>query len=120
MNKLTSLFGALLLSGCMVGPDYEKPEVDSPETWRIDYKAASEVSNTRWWQQFQDPVLVQLIGTALLENKDVRIAAARMQEFAARIEIAQSGFLPQIGYDSGISRNRTSRNAFGSLPDNQI
>jgi multidrug efflux system outer membrane protein len=120
MNKLSSLLGVLLLSSCVVGPDYEKPEVDSPETWRIDYQAASEVSNTRWWQQFQDPVLVQLIGTALLENKDVRIAAARMQEFAARIEIAHSGFLPQIGYDNGISRNRTSRNAFGSLPDNQI
>jgi len=120
MNKLTSLLGVAILSGCVVGPDYEKPVADSPETWRVEYTAASEISNTRWWQQFQDPVLVELIGTALVENKDVRIAAARMQEFAARIDIVHSGFLPQIGYDNGISRSRTSRQVFDNVGDNQI
>jgi multidrug efflux system outer membrane protein len=104
----------LLIVGCAVGPDYERPVIDAPDSWRIDYQAAADVSNTRWWQQFNDPVLDQLIETALRENKDVRIAAARMQEFAARIDIANSGFMPQLGYDVGASRNQASREAFGS------
>lgn len=117
-NKVISLgfVSAVLLSSCAVGPDYERPEIVAPETWRVDYEAASEASNTSWWQQFEDPVLDQLIETALRENKDVRIAAARMQEFAARIDIASSGFLPQFGYDAGASSNQISREAFGSNP----
>ncbi|MGD8617915.1 MAG: efflux transporter outer membrane subunit [Gammaproteobacteria bacterium] len=105
------------LSGCAaVGPDYVRPEIDSPETWRVDYAAAADVANTRWWKQFDDPVLNQLIDTALRENKDVRIAAARVEEFAARLDITRSGFYPQIGYNGQASRNRASREAFGGVP----
>ena len=56
------------LFGCTVGPDYVRPEVDSPKQWRVDYAAATAVANTRWWEQFDDPVLDQLIDTALREN----------------------------------------------------
>lgn len=117
MNSLTRNAGAaLLLSsllGCSVGPDYVRPAVDSPEAWRIDYPAAAAVSNTRWWEQFGDPVLDDLIETALRENKDVRIAAARVLEFAARVDIFRSGFFPQIGYQGDASRNQASRDQFG-------
>jgi multidrug efflux system outer membrane protein len=107
----------LSLSGCtMVGPDYVRPAVDSPEDWRVDYAAAADVANTRWWEQFDDPVLTQLIDTALRENKDVRIAAARVEEFAARVDISRSGFYPQIGYNGQASRNQASREAFGGVP----
>jgi multidrug efflux system outer membrane protein len=100
----------------MVGPDYVRPVVDSPVDWRVDYAAAAEVANTRWWQQFDDPILNQLIDTALRENKDVRIAAARVEEFAARLDISRSGFYPQIGYGGQASRNQASRKAFGGVP----
>ncbi len=106
----------LSLFGCAVGPDYVRPEVDSPETWRVDYAAAADVSNLRWWEQFQDPVLDGLIDTALRENKDLRIAAARVLEFAARVDIFRSGFFPQIGYQGDASRNRASREVFGGVP----
>ncbi|HYQ73051.1 MAG TPA: efflux transporter outer membrane subunit, partial [Gammaproteobacteria bacterium] len=121
MNKLTRsgiLSLALLsLSACTaVGPDYVRPKVDSPEAWRVDYAAAAGVANTRWWEQFDDPVLNQLVETALRENKDVRIAAARVEEFAARLDISRSGFYPQIGYSGQASRNQASREAFGGVP----
>jgi len=102
--------------GCTVGPDYVRPEVDSPEQWRVDYATAADAANMRWWEQFDDPVLDNLIDTALRENKDVRIAAARMEEFAARVDLARSGFYPQIGYNGQASRNRGSREAFGGVP----
>ncbi len=102
--------------GCTVGPDYVRPQVDSPEQWRVDYAAAAGVANTRWWEQFDDPILDQLIDTALRENKDVRIAAARIVEFAARVDITRSGFYPQVGYNGQGSRNRASREDFGGVP----
>ncbi len=101
---------SFLLPGCMVGPDYEQPMVDAPGAWRISPKEASDTANTAWWKQFQDPVLNDLINTALLENKDVRIAAARMEQFMAQVDITRSGFYPQIGYGVGGSRNQASKN----------
>jgi multidrug efflux system outer membrane protein len=103
------------LFGCTVGPDYVRPEVDSPEDWRVDYQSAADYSNTRWWEQFNDPVLNNLIEIALQENRDVRIAAARVEEFAARVDIFRSGFFPQLGYDGNASRNRASRESFGGV-----
>ena len=83
-----ALFLALTLAGCAVGPDYERPQVESPDAWRVDYAAAAEVTNMRWWEQFEDSALNELIDIALKENWDVRIAAARVEEFAARVDIA--------------------------------
>jgi multidrug efflux system outer membrane protein len=103
----------VLLAGCTVGQDYVRPAVDSPQTWRIDYADAADTANTRWWELFGDPVLDRLIDTALRENKDVRIAAARVEEFAARVDIFRSGLYPQLGYDGAGSRNRISREAYG-------
>ena len=64
-----------LLAGCVLGPDYERPKVDSPEGWRVAYQEAADVANMKWWEQFGDPVLDQLIDSALANNRDVRIAA---------------------------------------------
>ena len=99
---------ALTLAGCAVGPDYERPQVESPDKWRVDYAAAAEVINMRWWEQFEDPALNELIDIALKENWDVRIAAARVEEFAARVDIAFSEFLPQVDYQGGGFRRRIS------------
>ena len=101
---------SFLLPGCMVGPDYEQPVVENPSAWRITPKEASDTANTAWWEQFQDPVLNGLINTALLENKDVRIAAARMEQFIAQVEITRSGLYPQLGYGILGSRSQASQN----------
>ncbi len=101
----------LLMVGCAVGPDYVPPEVEKPEAWRVEYEDAADVSNIRWWEQFEDPVLNELIERALKENWDVRIAAARMEEFAARVDMARSEFFPQLGYNLGGSRTHISLDA---------
>ncbi len=80
MRKIiASLFFALLVFGCMMGPNYQRPQVDTPQSWRFEDKEAKDVANTAWWEQFNDPVLNDLIQTALRENKDVKIAAARVE-----------------------------------------
>jgi multidrug efflux system outer membrane protein len=103
----------LALSGCSLAPTYVRPPTDNPDAWRVDYTDAADTANARWWELFNDAVLNQLIDTALRENKDVRIAAARVEEFAARVDIFRAGYFPQIGYDGEATRNRVSREVYG-------
>jgi len=103
------LLAGALLSACAVGPDYKRPEVDLPQQWRIDYPKAAEVANTKWWEQFGDPVLDQLIESALRENLDVRAAAARVDQFLGALSTTRSQFFPQLGYNASASRNRASQ-----------
>ncbi|MCC6211914.1 MAG: RND transporter, partial [Burkholderiales bacterium] len=52
---------ACLLAGCMVGPDYERPRVEAPGAFRFEANAAPGLADRRWWEQFGDPVLNDLI-----------------------------------------------------------
>ena len=103
-----------LISGCTLTQDYQRPPVDVPDKWRVDYSAAADIANISWWNQFNDPVLNELIETALNENKDLKIAAARVEKFIGRLKVTNSRFLPQIGYDAGTSRD--SRSLERSIP----
>jgi multidrug efflux system outer membrane protein len=105
---------AAILSGCMVGPNYVRPTVDTPPAWRIDYDKAADVANTRWWEQFGDPVLNDLIDTALRDNRDLRIAAARVDQFIGALTATGSQLYPQIGYGADATRARAS--AVGQPP----
>ena len=109
---------AIAVAGCTVGPDYVRPGVDSPTAWRIDYPKAAEVANTKWWEQFGDPVLNGLIESALRENRDIRIAAARVDQFLGALATTQSQALPQLGYSADVSRTRASRVSQPPLPPN--
>ena len=97
------------LAGCMVGPDYQHPNIDTPAAYRYADKEAKNLSNTLWWEQFQDPVLNDLIRTALLENKDIKIAAARVEEFQGRYGQTRSLLFPQVGLGAQGQRSRSQR-----------
>ena len=100
----------------MVGPDYERPEVDIPAEYRFEYGQASDVANTTWWNRFNDPHLYDLVEEALRNNRDVRIAAARVEEFAAYVDINRSGLFPQFGYGGSAGRNKSSLDTVGGIP----
>jgi multidrug efflux system outer membrane protein len=92
----------------MVGPDYRRPAVEAPPNWRVAEQDAKELANTLWWEQLGDPVLNDLIATAIKENKDLLIAAARIEEFAGRYGFVRADLFPQIGAGAAYSNNRTS------------
>ena len=108
---------ALAVAGCTVGPDYARPAVDTPSAWRIDYPKAADVANTKWWEQFGDPVLNELIDTALRENRDVRIAAARVDQFIGALTSTRSQLYPQVGYGADATRARASRLGRPAIPE---
>lgn len=108
----------LSLAGCMVGPDYNRPIVESPQSWRFAEKQVQETADTMWWKQFKDPVLNELIAVALNENKDVKIAAARIEEFMGRYAYARSPLFPQIGAAASAGRQRQSELSYIPIPLN--
>jgi outer membrane protein, multidrug efflux system len=116
-TTLVALLGlGIGMSGCTLGPDYVRPTLDSPAAWRIDYPKAADVANTAWWEQFGDPVLNDLVETALRENRDVRIAAARVDQFLGALTATGSQLYPQIGYGADASRTSASRVGQPPLP----
>jgi multidrug efflux system outer membrane protein len=106
----------LAAAACTVGPDWRKPQPDAPAAWRIEYSEAAEVANTRWWTAFGDPALNQLVDTALVQNRDLVQAAARVDQFLGALRTTRSQFYPQFGYSGDASYNQASRNGQPSLP----
>ncbi len=106
---IISLVLAVMLSACTLGPDYRRPVINEPSSWRFDEKEAREVANTGWWEQFGDPVLNELIRSALLENKDIRIAVARVQEFMGRYGVTRAALYPQVGAAGIGTRKRVTQ-----------
>ncbi|CAB3801101.1 Outer membrane protein OprM [Paraburkholderia ultramafica] len=104
----------LTLNGCLLGPDYVRPKVDVPATFRFSMEETADTANTAWWEQFEDPVLNDLITAALADNLDVKIAAARVEEFRGQFVTTRSGLFPQVGANFGASRQRASQD--GSVP----
>lgn len=111
---ITTLTAAVALAGCTLGPNYVRPVVDTPSAWRIEYPKAAEVANQAWWTQFNDPVLDELVDTALRNNRDLVIAAARVDQFVGALTATGSQLYPQIGYGADASRARAS--AIGQPP----
>jgi len=97
------------LGGCMVGPDYVRPTVETPQNWRIEEQEARDLSNSSWWEQLGDPVLNDLIATALKENYDLKIAAARIEEFAGRYGFTRADLFPQVAAGAAYSRQGDSK-----------
>jgi multidrug efflux system outer membrane protein len=95
---------ALAASACKVGPDYERPEVESPAAFR-DVEVADQhasLADLPWWQVFADPRLHELVRTAIANNYDLRIAIARVEEARALAGAAKSQYYPQVNYQGAI------------------
>jgi outer membrane protein, multidrug efflux system len=118
-----SIIGALCLpslSGCVQGPNYVKPAVEVPAAYRFGGTAAQtdiETAREAWWNGFGDPHLDGLVKEALANNRDLRIATARVDEFAAILAGTRSQGLPQVGYGLSANRARASEEKIPSFVD---
>jgi multidrug efflux system outer membrane protein len=94
-----------LLAGCMVGPHYHRPNVQTPAAYRTlapepQATAAASYADLPWWEVFHDPKLQELIRTALKQNYDVQLAAERINAARAELTITRSSLYPQIAGDA--------------------
>ena len=116
MRRLIALsLVMLLLSGCAVGPNYKRPSVNVPGTYRgatpqeAQQPAAESLGDQKWWEVFQDKQLQDLIYTALQQNYDVRIAATRILEAQAQVGITRADQLPTVSAGAQSVDQRTPR-----------
>ena len=96
----------LMLGGCtMLGPDFQTPEVQVPETWGEQdnelYKKPSKDESIAWWAQFNDPVLDKLVQTAYAQNLTLRSAGIRIMEARAQLGRVKGQIFPQVQGASG-------------------
>ncbi len=111
---------ALFLGGCTVGPNYKRPNTDTPTSFRgltpeeSANTSAQSIGDQKWWEVFQDEQLQKLIRTALQQNYDARIAATHILEAQEQVNLARANQLPNVN----VSGNGTGlRNpATGPIP----
>ncbi|HJV66935.1 MAG TPA: efflux transporter outer membrane subunit [Geomonas sp.] len=108
MRRLMILAAVLGLSGCMMGPNYHRPAVDTPQSFRFGDQEAQDTANTQWWKGFQDPVLDNLIAEALANNKNVQIAAANIEQAEGVLTQTRAPLFPQVSYGASALRTRAS------------
>jgi multidrug efflux system outer membrane protein len=107
-----------LVGGCVQGPDYVKPSVEVPSAYRSARTDNVALPTTdHWWIGYGDRHLDALVEEALVENRDLRIASARVDEFAAILAGTRSQGFPQVGYGVSGNRARASERKIPAIVD---
>jgi len=103
MVRAVLLLMTLLLSACMLGPDFQKPDLEPPETFRFAESTAemAEDVNLKWWELFSDPVLASLVHTALQNNREVKTAVSRIEEARAALGFSEADLYPMLDIEGG-------------------
>ena len=108
MRTASLLMSAMLVlvavSGCTLGPDFVQPDMTPPETYRTDIMPGTSADDLQWWELFADPVLYDLVTTALENNKDVKIAISRMAEARAALGFTRADQFPRLDIQGGANR----------------
>lgn len=105
-----------LISGCTLGPDYQRPPLDLPNSWPASdsIRLTDETSEELWWRLYEDPALNALVNDGLSHNRDLRIAAERVNEARAQARIADTYLLPVVSANATADRTKSSLD--GSFP----
>lgn len=94
----------IFLSSCSVGPDFQKPQIDTLQTYRFDTLKVDSIANLEWWNLFDDSMIDTLVLTALEQNKDLRIAVARIEEARAGLTYTGADRYPRLDIQAGAGR----------------
>jgi len=112
------VFSALILGGCTMAPDYQRPAAELPETWQAAPAQGQGVPAERWWTLFRDITLDQLIDEALIHNQDLALATARLDEARALARIADADLMPAVSATAQRDRTQLSDRTATPLPAN--
>jgi multidrug efflux system outer membrane protein len=125
MRTCLSILFLLLICGCAVGPDYQRPSYPVPETFRGDgppiptRPPADSFGDLKWFEVFKDPKLQELIRIAVQENYDVQIAAQRVLAAREQVTIQRSFLFPTLNANTQLENIRTSERGFTVLSPRQ-
>ena len=114
------LLAATWMTGCAVGPNYHRPAVQVPQSFRapepLPATQAISFADFKWWEVFKDDELQQLVKTALVQNYDLRDAVTRVEAARANLGITRSNQFPQVNASGDVQFTRLSRDGSFPLP----
>jgi multidrug efflux system outer membrane protein len=114
------LIAASFATGCTIGPNYHRPDVQVPQTFRapspLPAPQAQSFADLKWWEVFKDSDLQELVRTALQQNYDLRDAVARVEAARANLGITRSNQFPQVSASGDVQLTRLSRDGTFALP----
>jgi len=115
---------ALILAGCTVGPNYKRPQIAVPQSFRapepLPESQGASLADLKWFEVFRDPQLDDLIKVALVQNYDLRDAVARVDQARANLGITRSNQFPQVGASGDLQFTRLSRDGQFPLPSSFV
>ncbi|HXA57429.1 MAG TPA: efflux transporter outer membrane subunit [Candidatus Acidoferrum sp.] len=120
-NFLVGIFlAAFIFAGCTVGPNYKRPVINTPSSYRGDTTTRANAStpaaaqqslgDAKWWTVFEDKQLQALVRVALEQNYDVRIAATRVLEAQAQLGITRADQFPTLSAGANLNTTRNAKN----------
>ena len=116
MRRLGLVLVTLTLAACL-GDPYQRPDLAIPSKYRFALAETAGAADTQWWTSFGDPVLDGLVDEALANNEDLRIAAARVDEFNGARVTTRAPIFPAIGYTASSGQERPSTQVVGPGSD---
>ncbi len=118
-NKIPVVLLTMVLAGCTVGPNYHKPAIQTPDSFRSPAPIPAgdqSLADLKWWEVFKDEKLQDLEKTALVQNYDLRDAVAHVDAARASLSITRADQFPNFAAGAGVSTVRLSRNGETPLP----
>lgn len=110
MTRCAAFAVSLVLTGCVVGPNYQSPTTKVPDHWSVTpAESGSAQALKSFWSGFDDPVLTRLIQQAIESNYDLKIARERIRSAQDSVRIAASGDRPQIGIGAAAESRRETQ-----------
>ncbi|MFO1393703.1 MAG: efflux transporter outer membrane subunit [Steroidobacteraceae bacterium] len=116
MRRFAILAACIALAACL-GTPYQRPKLDVPAQYRFTLSEAQRPADVQWWSSFGDPVLDELVLEALRNNEDLRIAAARVDEFHGAMVTTRAPMFPSVGYAASGGQNKPSAQVVGKGND---
>ncbi len=114
MRNSLILISLLALSGCVTLPPMKQIKPDLPTAWPTESGQVAENVAADWWKTYHDPVLDALMAEALAHNRDLAMAAARIEEVRANLGLADADRYPEVGIDGNVGRSRVTGK--GNMP----
>ena len=115
-----AMVACVALAGCKMGPDYVQPPVPQPETYRHPAPSGESIANVAWWDLFQDPVLQDLIRVSLDENRDLRVALARIAEARAQAGFTKADLYPRVDIAAGADMQEARTSDGDNIPARDV
>jgi multidrug efflux system outer membrane protein len=119
VRALSLIVAACVLTACL-GEPYRRPDLAVPSQYRFAMAETKGAADTQWWASFGDPVLDQLVAEALANNEDLRIAAARVDEYHGAKVTTRAPLFPSVGYAASSGQERPSQQVVGAGNDSVV